>query len=73
MATDFRRWVLAGRASDFMTVTINRRFVVMAQRIKHGANGAQVILHGAAGPIDLTASFDEFDAWLNGENDEQAR
>lgn len=65
--SDFHRWTLAGKASDFMQVTINRRHVVLAQRIKHGENGAQVILHGAAGPIDLTATFDEFEAWLNGE------
>jgi hypothetical protein len=67
--SDFKRWMLNhGARSDFNLVTINRRHVTLAQRIKHGEKGVAVSLLGAVSPLNLTATFDEFDAWLNGES-----
>lgn len=65
MASDFHHWHLTGSASDFNLVTINRNHVIMARRMGHGPNGVDVTLVGQDKPIKLTATFKEFDAWLN--------
>jgi hypothetical protein len=70
---DFHRWVLASSPSDFNLVTINRQYVVVAQRIKHGENGVSVTIRGHGEPLVLTASFDEFDEWLNEAPPKQAK
>lgn len=63
--SDFKEWWLTGQPSDFNLIVLNRNHVIKARRISHGP---KILVSVPEEDIEIAATFEEFTAWLKGED-----